>query len=890
MKPYESGAQKRKKKKEQEAKIAKLTKIDTFLSNRPLAANRGNSSSDRNLNFDGNVCETHNSSSNSDVVTDKEIQPQSESCSSNLFSVTLDLDNKPKSDTSVGGVGDAKGCKIVTNLPEEVVLESFEEINQGNETDADKSVQTCTFNPSNKYPSDRYHFSENVTDDIKLFIVNHGPCKPKGPFPKDTNQNNRCFSKKYYEKVTKTGMIIPREWLCYSVHGDYVFCQSCWLFADRSSAFYHSNWVNGVRDWKGLGKKINVHESSNIHVQACITFDLWKRCKTIDSSLESVIQKEENTWCKILHRIVNVTLTLASCNLAFRGHREEIGKPNSGNFLSVIELLAKYDHVLQELLTNDPGHHRYLSPSIQNELIQILSDRVKSEIVTDICNAQFFSVIVDTTQDITKKDQLSLVIRYVTLPTNSSGMPVALEVNESFLGFKKVDDQSAGGLEHVILKELETNGLSLSKCRGQGYDGAATMSGIYSGLRTRIQEKQRTAKYVHCASHNLNLVVNDAMSGIPENVNFFGTLEQLYVFFSQSIKRWELLSLSSRTLKKLCPTRWSSRTDSLKALRYSYTDVMKALSNIILLSANPKERSEAMGLKKQLESFSFIFLIVVQTKILETINVASKRLQNEDYDLFDAATQLETVSTTLSDFRNDFDEMKSSAAQLANAWGVNTQFEEKRNRKVKKHFDELCQDERLTNSEKHFKVTVFYATWDTVISQLSTRFEAMKEINNLFSLLSPKILLEATDVEILNKVNALVEEYEEDLTVDLHFQINSFRKALKSDIEKKTSIRQLADLLFLQNSSIASSFPDLCTLFLIFLTLPVTVASAERSFSKLKIIKNYLRSTMSQQRLSGLSILSIENQRARNLDLKEIVKIFASMKARRKERFLKKSN
>lgn len=498
-------------------------------------------------------------------------------------------------------------------------------------------------------------------------------------------------------------------------------------------------------------------------------------------------------------------------------------------------------------------------------------------------------MILDTTQDITKKDQLSLVFRYVTLHKDSLGMPTEIAVNESFLGFKVVDDQSAGGLEQMILKDLEINGLPLSKCRGQGYDGAATMSGIYTGLKTRIQEKQRTAKYVHCAAHNLNLVANDAMSGIPENENFFGTVEHLYVFFSQSIKRWDLLASSPRTLKKLCPTRWSSRTDSLKALRYSYTDVMKALSNIILLSEKPKEKAEAMGLKKQLESFSFIFQIVVQTKILEAINVVSKRLQTEDYDLFEATTQLEIVSKKLTDVRNNFDEMKNSATDLAIAWGVNAQFKDNRNKKIKKHFDELCQDERLTDSERHFKVSVFYATLDTVISQLTTRFETMREISSLFSILSPKYLLETTDAEMSEKVNALVKEYEEDLSVDLNFQINSFRMALKSDIEKKTSIRQLAELLFLENVSIASSFPDLCTAFMLFLTLPVTVASAERSFSKLKIIKNYLRSTMSQDRLSGLSLLSIENERARNLDLNEVIKVFASNKARRKDRLFAKS-
>jgi len=42
------------------------------------------------------------------------------------------------------------------------------------------------------------------------------------------------------------------------------------------------------------------------------------------------------------------------------------------------------------------------------------------------------------------------------------------------------------------------------------------------------------------------------------------------------------------------------------------------------------------------------------------------------------------------------------------------------------------------------------------------------------------------------------------------------------------------------------------------LTIPISIASAERSFSKLKLIKSYLRSTISQQRLKGLALLSIK--------------------------------
>jgi hypothetical protein len=77
------------------------------------------------------------------------------------------------------------------------------------------------------------------------------------------------------------------------------------------------------------------------------------------------------------------------------------------------------------------------------------------------------------------------------------------------------------------------------------------------------------------------------------------------------------------------------------------------------------------------------------------------------------------------------------------------------------------------------------------------------------------------------------------------------------------------------------SFPNTCIAYRILLTIPVTVASAERSFSKLKLIKSYLKSTMSQERLNELAILSIEKNVLENLKYKNLIKNFASQKARR---------
>jgi len=61
------------------------------------------------------------------------------------------------------------------------------------------------------------------------------------------------------------------------------------------------------------------------------------------------------------------------------------------------------------------------------------------------------------------------------------------------------------------------------------------------------------------------------------------------------------------------------------------------------------------------------------------------------------------------------------------------------------------------------------------------------------------------------------------------------------------------------------------------------VATAERSFSKLKLMKTYLRNTMQDDRLSGLAVLSIENAEARKLDVSKIIDDFASQKARRRK-------
>ena len=76
-------------------------------------------------------------------------------------------------------------------------------------------------------------------------------------------------------------------------------------------------------------------------------------------------------------------------------------------------------------------------------------------------------------------------------------------------------------------------------------------------------------------------------------------------------------------------------------------------------------------------------------------------------------------------------------------------------------------------------------------------------------------------------------------------------------------------------------FPNASIAYRIMLTIPVTVASAERSFSKLKLLKSYLRSTMTQERLNDLAMIALESDMLKKIDYVRIIKDFISKNAQR---------
>ncbi|GCB60504.1 hypothetical protein scyTo_0009187 [Scyliorhinus torazame] len=132
----------------------------------------------------------------------------------------------------------------------------------------------------------------------------------------------------------------------------------------------------------------------------------------VDQQLEEQMRKTIQYYFEVLKRVVAVIKFLSERGLAFRGHEEKWGSPNNGNFMGAIELIAEFDPFLHEHLEkckNEKVNATYLSKPVYEELLEIMGKHVQDEIVNQInnLNTKYYSIIVDSTPDLTHVDQLT---------------------------------------------------------------------------------------------------------------------------------------------------------------------------------------------------------------------------------------------------------------------------------------------------------------------------------------------------------------------------------------------------------------------------------------------------------------------------------------------------
>ena len=149
------------------------------------------------------------------------------------------------------------------------------------------------------------------------------------------------------------------------------------------------------------------------------------------------------------------------------------------------------------ILKNALENLKLTSPDIQKDIINVIAVETFNVIIRDIGD-RCFSILIDESRDVSTKEQMAIVLRYM----NEKG-----NVVESFLGVELVTSTTTSSLKGKIDAVLSRHGLSISKCRGQGYDGASNMNGEFKGLKTLILRENESTYYIHCFTHQFQLAL-----------------------------------------------------------------------------------------------------------------------------------------------------------------------------------------------------------------------------------------------------------------------------------------------------------------------------------------------------------------------------------------------
>ena len=248
---------------------------------------------------------------------------------------------------------------------------------------------------------------------------------------------------------------------------------------------------------------------SESHINSTVAQACFLQNRSINNLLEKGLALEKQRTREevvsnrqILERIVNTTLYLVLQGMALREHKERLcdDSQNSGNVLELLKLLALYDkrtkgHLEQITRTqrnaSTKGQRRsvargrgakltFLSNRSQNKIIDIITEAIKEKLCDDIRHCMAWSLIADTTPDVSRKEQLSICVRIV----HNDG-----RCTEHILSCVHALGTKAVNLFQLIKMTLQSCNITYEKLVGQAYDGASNMSGCYNGLQALIEQE-----------------------------------------------------------------------------------------------------------------------------------------------------------------------------------------------------------------------------------------------------------------------------------------------------------------------------------------------------------------------------------------------------------------
>ncbi|XP_025405936.1 uncharacterized protein LOC112680142 [Sipha flava] len=347
--------------------------------------------------------------------------------------------------------------------------------------------------------------------------------------------------------------------------------------------------------------------------------------------------------------------------------------------------------------------------------------------------------------------------------------------------------------------------------------------------------------------------------------NFFGYIQSLKEFMAAR-KRTALFMEHQKTLypheharrmKNFSTTRWTSHHRVIEVVFEKYKAILNTLEDLSNIS-DRSTGSLATTLFKNITSFSFVSIMFLTKTIFEITTPLSKYLQSPAIDFMQALVMVDSVKQQLTNLRTT--EGAHEVLQNAKQFAIDneldeTQLPEIRLRKRKRMFDEISEDEIISNPVDNFKSKINQDALRIEYTVFSKSFlEFQSQIN------PDKVHNYTDDINFINN-----NEYEDDSDE------NHENESQDTNINRSKKTTPLQLLQLLNSFDLITAFPNLYLLYKHLCTIPTTSVSCERSFSKLKLIKTRLRSTMAQSRLESLILISCEKDLTNSINIDEAI-------------------
>lgn len=673
-----------------------------------------------------------------------------------------------------------------------------------------------------------------------------------------------------YTKEGKQQRKFNEDWikdfpcLAYSKSKDGIYCKVCLIFCSNGSGKGgHQKLGRFVRTpyrtWQTAREKLKAHAALEYHTNNQAISDDF--CDVINNKKQNIVDILDSNLEKIrsnnragLIPIIKTVLFCGEQELSLRGNNDSgplsLDQPteNDGNFRALLRFRVDAgDEKLKNHILKCQKNASYISPEIQNEIIEISAHIVQEKIVKTVNESEHFSILADETMDVSSKEQLTLNVRYVTFELRKPTL------REDFLCFVRVTSQKSEELANVIVQTCEKLGLNLHKCIGQGYDGAANMAGHVSGVQVRIKELYPKMMYVHCSSHRLNLSISYSMKSaiVANSLTLVEDISRLFrkndhpnQLLEAAIKLYSPHSTKNRLINA-CKTRFVERHETIHLFVELFECICICLDEI----KNDTKRviaPKAAAFLAAMEKSEFIISILICNRLLSLTLPLSIMLQEPTIDLVEALRKVEDVIEAVEAIREnadtEFQKIFETAKKMSKDY-FDVEIKAPRTNFRQRHRE----NHQAESAEQYFRVSSFIPCVESLRDSLKSRFTENSEILSAFQLLLPK--------------NAKFEKFEELKNLSIYYGEFCGETALEGEYtlwcqySKRFSKKSMEVLEVLENCNI-NQYLNIHRLLKILASLPVTTCTAERSLSTMKRIKTIPRNRTGDNRLSNLAVLS----------------------------------